>query len=147
MTSLKRIDPFGELARFEPFRAMDEFFNDFRLSPSWRSLDMEPRIRVDVAETEQAYTLKAELPGVNKDDIKVAVEGNQVTLTAEVRQEKDEKTEHTLRSERYYGMQSRSFSLPQDVDDASAQATYKDGILELTLPKKPGVARKQLQIQ
>ena len=147
MTSLKRFDPFTEMARFEPFRNMDEFFNDFRMVPNWRNLDVEPRIRVDVAETEQAYTLKAEIPGVNKEDIKVAVEGNQVTLTAEVRQEKDEKTENTLRSERYFGMQTRSFSLPQDVDDANAQATYKDGILELTLPKKPGTTRKQLQIQ
>lgn len=147
MTRLKRFDPFSEMTRFEPFRNMDEFFNDLRMVPGWRGLEAEPRIRVDVAETEQAYTLKAEIPGVNKDDIKVAVEGNQVTLTAEVRQEKDEKTGNTLRSERYFGVQTRSFTLPQDVDDANAQATYKDGILELTLPKKPGTARRQLQIQ
>ncbi|WP_306397634.1 Hsp20/alpha crystallin family protein [Telluria beijingensis] len=147
MNRLTRFDPFNEITRFEPFRNMDEFFNDLRMVPGWRGPEAQPRIRVDVAETEQAYTLKAEIPGVNKDDIKVAVEGNQVTLTAEVRQEKDEKTENTLRSERYFGVQTRSFTLPQDVDDANAQAMYKDGILELTLPKKPGTARRQLQIQ
>ena len=147
MSRLSRFDPFSEMTRFEPFRNMDEFFNDFRMVPGWRHAEAEPRIRVDVVETEQAYTLKAEIPGVNKDDIKIAVEGSQVTLTAEVREEKDEKTENTLRSERYFGVQTRSFTLPQDVDDANAQATYKNGILELTLPKKPGAPRKQLQIQ
>lgn len=106
MTNIKRFDPFSDMARFEPFRNMEEFFNDFRTVPNWRNLDVEPRIRVDVEETDQAYTLKAELPGVNKDDIRVAVQGNAVTMTAEVRQEKDEKTGSTLRSERYYGVQS-----------------------------------------
>lgn len=147
MTNLQRFDPLGEMTRLEPFRNIEEFFNDFRLAPSWRSRDVEPRIRVDVAETDQAYTLKAEIPGVNKEDIKVAVEGNHVSLSAEVRQEKEEKTENRLRSERYVGVQTRSFFLPQDIDDANAQATYKDGVLELILPKKPGSARKQLQIQ
>lgn len=147
MANMMRFDPFGDIARFEPFRNMEEFFKDFRMTPAWRGLEAEPRIRMDVSETDQAYMVKAEIPGVKKDDIKVAIEGNQVSLSAEVREEKDQKSENMIRSERYYGQQYRSFSLPQEVDDTKAEAKYHDGILELTLPKKPGTGRKQLSIQ
>ncbi len=147
MANLRRFEPFGDIARFEPFREMEDLLRDFRMGSGWRGLEAEPRMRVDVAETEQAYTFKAEIPGVKKEDIKVSVHGDQVTLSAEIREEKDEKLENMLRSERYYGQQSRSFSLPQEVDDAGAQAKYQDGILELTLPKKPGSRMKQLPIQ
>jgi len=147
MANLTRYDPFGDLARFEPFRDIDDIFRQFQLAPALRGVETAPRIRIDVSETDQAYALKAEIPGARKEDIKVAIEGNQVTLSAEVRRESEEKDGNMLRSERYYGQQSRSFSLPQEVDDAQAVAKYNDGILELTLPKKPGTSRKQLQIQ
>lgn len=147
MTNLMRFDPFRDIARFEPFREMEDFFKDFRMMPAWRGIEAEPRIRMDVSETDQAYMVKAEIPGVKKDDIKVVIEGNQVSLSAEVREEKDQKSENMIRSERYYGQQYRSFSLPQDVDDTKAEAKYHEGILELTLPKKQGTGRKQLSIQ
>lgn len=147
MANLRRFEPYGDIARFEPFREMEDLLRDLRMGPGWRGLETEPRMRVDVVETEQAYTIKAEIPGVKKEDIKVSVQGDQVTLSAEIREEKNEQGENMLRSERYYGQQSRSFSLPQEVDDASAQAKYQDGILELTLPKKPGRSMKQLPIQ
>lgn len=147
MAKLTRFEPFNDIAGFEPFREMEDLLRDFRMVPAFRGFEAEPRIRVDVTETEQAYTLKAEIPGVKKEDIKVAVEGNMVTISAEIRQEKDENTGSMLRGERFYGQQSRSFTLPQEVDDANAQARYTDGILELTLPKRPGTARKQLSVQ
>jgi HSP20 family protein len=86
---------------------------------------------------------------VNKEDIKVAINGNQVTLTAEVKEENDagSSSSGTLRSERYYGQLYRSFTLPQEVDDDQAQARYENGVLQLTLPKKTGGGGKQLQIQ
>lgn len=145
--NLMRFDPFGDIARFEPFRNMEDFFRDFRMVPAWRGMEAEPRIRMDVSETDQAYMVKAEIPGVKKDDIKVAIDGNQVSISAEVREEKTQKSESMIRSERYYGQQSRSFTLPQEVDDTKAEAKYHDGILELTLPKKPGTGSKQLPIQ
>jgi HSP20 family protein len=145
--NLMRFDPFGDIARFEPFRNISEFFKDFRMTPGWRDLEAEPRIRMDLSETEQAYVVKAEIPGVKKEDIKVSIDGNQVAISAEVRKEEDQKNGSMVRSERYYGQQYRSFTLPQEVDDQKAEAKYQDGMLELTLPKKPGTGGKQVAIQ
>lgn len=144
---LMRFDPFGDIARLEPFRSIDDLLKDFRVMPTLRGVESEPRIRMDVSETDQAYLAKAEIPGVKKDDIKVAIDGNQVSITAEVKKEEEKKSGSMIRSERYYGQQYRSFTLPQEVDDTKAEARYQDGMLELTLPKKPGTGGKQLAIQ
>ena len=91
--------------------------------------------------------MKAEIPGVTKDDISVAIDGNQVSISAEVKKEKEEKEgEKVLHSERYYGSVYRSFTLPMDVDQSKSEAKYANGVLELTLPKKAGAAAKQLEI-
>ena len=91
--------------------------------------------------------MRAEIPGVKKDDIKVAVDGNQVSISAEVKKEKEEKEgKKVIRSERYYGKVYRSFSLAQDVDQNATKAKYSDGVLELTLPKKPGTAGKEITV-
>ncbi|GAB3549810.1 Hsp20/alpha crystallin family protein [Noviherbaspirillum agri] len=146
--NLTRFDPFKEMMRFDPYRNMEDFFKEFSMMPSLHGYEAEPRIRMDVSETDQAYQVKAEIPGVKKDDIKISVEGNKVSIAAEVKQEKEEKSGgNVVRSERYYGQQYRSFMLPQDVDDAKVEAKYQDGILSLTLPKKPGTAGKQITIQ
>jgi HSP20 family protein len=109
---------------------------------------MGSMIRLDVSETDQAYTVKAEIPGCRKEDIDISLDGNVVTIHAETKGEKEEKQEGKIvRSERYRGEQYRSFTLPQEVDDQKAQAKYQDGILELTLPKKSGASRKQISIQ
>ena len=148
--SLMRLDPFRDIARFDPFRDMDELFRDF--SPSvWRQ-EQAPRMRMDVTETDKEYTVKAEIPGVQKEDIKVAINGNQVSLTAEIKEEKSADGggaggSGALRSERYYGQLHRSFTLPQEVDDDQAGARYENGVLTLTLPKKVGTGGKQLAIQ
>ncbi|MDP3842020.1 MAG: Hsp20/alpha crystallin family protein [Oxalobacteraceae bacterium] len=147
MANIMRFDPFGDIARLDPFRNIDDLLKDFRLTPTLRGVESEPRIRMDVSETDQAYLVKAEIPGVKKDDIKVAIEGNQVSITAEVKKEEEKKTGSMIRSERYYGQQYRSFTLPQEVDDTKADAKYQDGMLELTLPKKPGTGSKQLAIK
>jgi HSP20 family protein len=143
-------DPFGALTRFDPFTDIDEIFRDFLTMPTagLRGREATPRIRVDISETEQAYTVVAEIPGVNKEDIKVSVEGNRVSINAEVKEEKRaEDAGRLVRSERFFGQQYRSFTLPMEVDDAAAEAKYHDGILELTLPKKAGGGGTQLSIQ
>lgn len=145
--NLMRFNPFGDLTRFEPWKNFDEMFKDFRLAPSWGAMEAEPRIKMDVTESDKAYTVKADIPGVSKEDIKVTVEGNQVAISVEVKKEKEEKKEGSvIRSERYFGRQYRSFTLGQEVDDAKAEAKYTDGVLELTLPKKPGKSTRQLNI-
>jgi len=105
-------------------------------------------MKVEVAEKNGAYVVTAELPGARKEDIDVAIDGAQVTLTAEVKREKEvSRDERVLHTERSFGKVSRSFALPQELDEAKAEAKFRDGVLELTLPKKAAAQRKQVTIQ
>jgi HSP20 family protein len=142
--NLTRFDPFADLARLDPFRGLDEVFNQSLMGPRLRSSGMTPRM--DVHETEKGYIVKAEVPGVKKEDIKVNVDGNQVSISAQSLQESEEKSGTMLCTERSWGQYYRSFTLPQAVDDTKAKAEYHDGILELTLPKKSGGTAKSLAI-
>lgn len=145
MANITRFDPFGELTRLNPFS--EDFFKVFALRPVFQGMESEPQIRLELAEDDKVFTVKAEIPGVKKSDIKVSIDGNQVSISAELKKEKEEKEgKKVVRSERYYGSVSRSFSLAQDVDQAAAEAKYNDGVLELTLPKKPGGSARQLTI-
>jgi HSP20 family protein len=144
----------ANIARFDPFNDLvDDLFKGFLVRP----LGFEgrgdagvqlPRARVDVAEKNGAYVVTAELPGVKKEDIHVTIDGAQVTLEAQVKQEKEaSKDERVLHTERVFGKVSRSFTLPQEVDEAKAEAKFRDGVLELTLPKKAAAQRKHISIQ
>ena len=107
-----------------------------------------PEIRLDVTENDGLYTIKADLPGVRKEDIDIRIDGPVVSLSAEVKKEKEEKEgERVLRSERSYGWASRSFTLGSDVDQDRAEAKYDNGVLELTLPKKASSEAKRLSIR
>ena len=118
------------------------------LPPVWMDAEAAPPvIKVDVEETAERYTVKADMPGVAKEDIRVDVEGNVVSIAAEVRREKtDEKNGKILRSERYVGTMSRAFTLPMDVDVGKAEAKFADGVLVLTLPKTKGTPAHRLSI-
>jgi len=143
MASIQRFDPFNDL--------VDDLFKGFLVRPlafEGRGDVQLPRVKVDVAEKNGAYLVTAELPGVKKEDIHVAIDGAQVTLEAEVKREKEAaKDERVLHSERVYGKVTRSFTLPQELDESKAQAKFHDGVLELTLPKKAAAQRKPLTIQ
>jgi len=141
MASIQRFDPFNEL--------VDDLFKGFLVRPvSYEGRAELPRLKVDVAERNGAYTVTAELPGVKKDDIQVTIDGAEVTLAAEVKREREaSQDERVLHTERVFGKASRSFTLPQEVDEAKAEAKFRDGVLELTLPKKAAAARKQISIQ
>ncbi|MGZ3253179.1 MAG: Hsp20/alpha crystallin family protein [Burkholderiaceae bacterium] len=140
--NLMRFDPFGDLMRVDPLRGIDDIFREFSMLPSMRSaaaLEPANRIRMDISETDKAYEIKADIPGAKKEDIKVAVDRNQVTISAEVKEEKEEGQKSgsgMVRHERYSGQMYRSFVLPQQVDDAGAAAKYENGVLQLSLPKK-----------
>ena len=131
----------------------DDFFKDFAPAFYVRPLHgdalPEPsQIKIDVKEDDAAYTVHAEVPGVPKEDIHVSIEGNVVSLRAEVRQHDQKKDgEKLLRSERYYGAVARSFQLPVEVDAAQARARYDNGVLVLTLPKKQGNKTQRLAIE
>lgn len=138
------------LTRYEPLTGrLDGLFNDFfRPAVVWENNSEPLPIRVDVRETAEAYTVLAEIPGVRKDDIAVEIEGNEVTISAEVRREPEPKEgEKWLRTERFYGKTGRRFALPQDLDEAKAAAKFTDGVLELTLPKKAAVTGRKVEIQ
>lgn len=145
--NLIRFNPFGDLARFDAFRDIDDMFKNFRLGGALAA-DGAPRLNIDVTENEQAYVVKADVPGAKKEDVKVTIDGNTVSIRVETRRETEQKDGDTvLHSERYYGVQSRSFVLAQDIDDTKAEARYTDGVLALTLPKKAsGSGAKVLQI-
>ena len=131
----------------------DDFFKDiapgFYVRPlHGDGVPMPSQIKVDVKETDGGYTVQAEVPGVPKEDIHVSIDGNVVSLRAEVRQHDQKKDgEKLLRSERYYGAVARSFQLPVEVDAAQARARYDNGVLVLTLPKKQGNKTQRLAIE
>ena len=141
MANLTRLDPLNEL--------VDDLFKGFFVRPvSFEGRGEAPRMKVDVAEKNGAYAITAELPGVKKDDIQVTIDGAQVTLSAETKREREvQQDERVLHTERSFGKVTRSFSLPQELDEAKAEAKFRDGVLELTLPKKAAASRKQITIQ
>ena len=147
MANLRRYDPFTDLARFDPFRNFEDLFRDFRLANITREGEGQQPIRIDVHENETSYTVRADVPGVNKDDIKVDISGNRVTIAAETKRVEEEKQGGAIvRSERYFGEQYRSFTLEHDIDDSQATAKCEGGVLELTLPKKAKQGSRKLEI-
>ena len=139
-----------ELRTFDPF-AIEPFDDTMRaLMRPWK-LDLAeaaPRIKIDLTEQDGSFAIKAEIPGVRKEDIDVRVDGNLVTISAEVKSEKEEKEgTRVLRRERQQGFASRSFSLACPVDEAQVEAKYENGVLELKLPKKAGTPNKRIAVQ
>lgn len=139
MSNLSLCRPFADAAIDDLFRG---FYKPVRAERAPAS------IKIDVAEKDGAYVVRAEIPGVAKEGIQVSIEGNQVTIGVEVKRETEKKDgERVLHSERYVGSAFRSFSLPAELDEAASAAKYENGVLELTLAKKPAVAGRKLTIQ
>jgi len=138
------------ITRFNPLE--DAFDNLFRGVPMWvpapeRRPAQPAQFRMDVTEDDKEYRVLAEMPGVKKEEISITINGNEVSVSAEVKQEKVVKDGDTvLCAERSYGTIKRAFSLGQEVDEALAQAKYSEGVLELTLPKKTAAAAKRLAV-
>jgi len=137
------------ITRFNPFE--DAFENLFRGVPVWlpnpeTRAPAPTQFRMDVTENDKEYQVLAELPGLKKEEISITISGNEVAISAEVKHEKDVNGETVLRAERYYGKIQRAFTLGHEVDEATAQAKYSEGVLELTLPKKTVAAAKRLAV-
>jgi HSP20 family protein len=141
-----RWNPFKPLSRVDT-NEFDDFFRGLGLRPLLKSMEYAPEVRIDVTESEDAFDITADVPGVRKDDLEVTVDGNQVSISAEVRRQVEpKKGEREVHSERYYGQVYRSFSLPNDVDDAQAKAQYDNGVLTLHLPKKANGSQHRIKI-
>ncbi|MBI3093564.1 MAG: Hsp20/alpha crystallin family protein [Rhodocyclales bacterium] len=136
----------SNLIRRDP---LDDFFRGFFVRPVDFGAESDaPAVKIDVKEQEKAYLVQAEIPGVKKEDIHVAVDGAVVSISAERREEKDVREgERVLRTERYFGKVSRSFQLAQEIDEAQVSAKYTDGVLELVLPKKAATQARRITIQ
>lgn len=147
MANLTRFDPFSELARLDPLGDINDIFRSMMMRPSWRMAEPEPIMRVDVSEQEREYLVHAEIPGVKKDDIHVAIDGARVSISAEVKREKEESGLRSVRRECYQGKVARSFMLDSEVDAAEATAKYENGCLDIRLPKKGGAKLKELKVQ
>ncbi|MBA4142104.1 MAG: Hsp20/alpha crystallin family protein [Nitrosospira sp.] len=148
MANIVRRSPlFGDIARYDPFSSMDDWFKGFGMRPF--SIENEaPTIKIDLSENDAAYTVRAEIPGVKKEDVKVQVEGNRVSISCETKQEKEEKEgERVICRECHQGSSYRSFTLGSDVDETKAEAKYENGTLELTLPKKEGTTARRIEVK
>jgi len=127
----------ADIKRYDPLREMDDLMGGLVFRPMRISQPRIEQIKMDVREDENAYRITADIPGVSKDDIKVSVVDNAVTITAEVKSQSEHREgERVVVAERYYGSMSRSFVLPQAVDEEGARAKYDNGVLTLTLPKR-----------
>ncbi len=148
MANISRYDPFSD--------AFDDFFKGYFVRPVTSNVavdrndagEVARRARIDVTEQNGEYKVLAELPGVKKEDIKIEVDGDQVSISAESRVEREAREgERLVHSERYYGRLARAFRLGQEVDQAKVSAQYENGILELTLPKKESSIARQITVQ
>jgi len=144
------------LIRWEPFREMDDFFSQFGgpAAGRWpRFITAKPESMpdwspaADISETDKEYLVKAELPGVKREDVKVSLEDGVLCIEGERKYEKEDKDEKTHRVERFYGTFSRSFSLPENVDAKSIRAESKEGVLNVHVPKLKVEKPKPVQIK
>ena len=127
---------------------LDEWFRGFFKPVRMEGAPSPVVIKMDVTETENGYLIHSEMPGVKKEDIDVAIEGNQVTITAQVKQEWEKKEgDRMLRNERYFGNIYRAFTLPAELDESACDATYQNGVLELKLVRKAAAPGKRLAIR
>jgi HSP20 family protein len=139
MTALSRMERFDDLFP-ESFRRLAR--------PLALSEDIPGDIKVDITENDKEYQVRAQIPGAKKDDIRVTVEGNFVSIAAEVKKEKEEKSgERVLVKETYFGSASRGFSLAHEIDDKAVVAKLENGVLTLTLPKREGTGAHKIAIQ
>jgi HSP20 family protein len=144
---VRRSPTMGDISRYDPFANFEDLFRSFGMRPF--SMEAEaPMIKVDITESDNVYKVRAEIPGVKKEDVKVQVEGNRVTISCETKQEAEEKEgERVISRECHQGSSYRSFMLGSEVDETKAEAKYEAGMLELTLPKKEGAGARRIEVK
>ncbi|MFZ2466833.1 MAG: Hsp20/alpha crystallin family protein [Parvibaculum sedimenti] len=144
------------LVKWDPWHEIEDMFDRYT-----RAIGMSRRTRgaseiatvadwspqVDITEGSNEFTIKAEIPEVNKDDVKITIDNGVVTIQGERKQEKEEKDKKFHRIERFYGSFSRSFSLPDNVNGNAAKATFKDGVLTLQIPKTAEAKPKGIEVK
>jgi len=142
------------LIRWDPSREIDDLFERYTKAVGQPRAGSQEVIatgdwapRVDIAETDKAFEIKVEIPEVNKEDVKVTVDNGVLTIRGERKQEKEEKGKKFHRVERYYGIFTRSFTLPDNVDETKVKASFKDGMLNLQIPKTAEAKPKTIEVK
>jgi len=136
--------PLQELRR-EIDRIWDEFFGRTQFPERWERFEWAPA--VDVSETEEAIVVRADVPGLEPEDLEISLSGNFLTIKGEKKQEREEKKENFYRMERLYGSFVRSIELPAEVEADKVEATYKNGVLKIVLPKKAEAKGKTIKVK
>ncbi len=145
------------LVKWDPFRDLEEMSDRlnriFARPAAWQTQGREVMTvadwtpTVDISETASEYVIKAELPEIKKEEVKVSVEDGVLTIVGERKQEKEESGKKFHRIERSYGRFVRSFTLPDSVDEGRVKAEYADGVLNLHLPKSEKAKPKQIEVK
>jgi len=146
-----------DIVKWNPFQEMEDIMNRYQrlMRHTLPQLDLEPETdlakadwhpRADIAETEKAFIVKVELPEVEKKDIDISVNQGLLTIRGERKREKEEKSKRFHRIERSFGSFSRSFRFPNDIEEDKIEANFKDGVLQITLPKSAKAKQKQISI-
>ena len=149
---MRRYYPLAEISRLEDTfdKFVDRFFSDF-FPKRWEGEDRLPDVEwipaVDLVEKEDHFILRTEIPGIKKDDIDISITDDTVTIKGEMKKEKEEKGNTYYLAERIYGSFGRCVRIPKTVNPEKAQATLKDGVLEIKLPKKEVVKAKTVEIK
>ena len=143
-----------EIVRWDPWREIADKFDRYTRTVGQPQAGSQEVIatgdwtpRVDIAETDKAFEIKAEIPEVNKEDVKVTVHNGVLTIQGERNQEKEDKGKKFHRVERYYGSFTRSFTLPDNVDETKISASFKDGVLNLQIQKTEEAKPKSIEIK
>jgi HSP20 family protein len=145
------LEVYMSLIRWEPFREIDDLFRQYSplFNRSLRSADEGVRQwspSANISETEKEYLIKAELPEVRKEDVKITLDDGVITISGERKFEKEDKDERAIRVESFYGTFERRFSLPENVDTDAISADSKDGVLRIRIPKQAAAKPKTLTI-
>lgn len=145
------------LVKWNPFRELEDISNRLNTifgNPPVKAESGPERLAmadwtpfVDISETETAYLIKGEIPGVKKEDVSISIENGMITMRGERRQEKEEKGEKFHRIERSYGNFMRSFHIPDDADESAVKAEFKDGLISVTLPKSDKAINKPKEVE
>ncbi len=143
------------LIKWDPFRELEDVSNRLnrvfgrplsRMEPNEMFTVADWTPSADISETETAYLIKAEIPGVNKEDVKVTIQDGMLTIQGERKMEKEEKDKKFHRIERSYGSFMRSFRVPDDADESAVKAEFKDGVLNVTLSKTAKPKPKSINV-
>ncbi|MEA3431403.1 MAG: Hsp20/alpha crystallin family protein [candidate division WOR-3 bacterium] len=149
---MKRYYPLAEISRLEDTfdRFVDRFFSDF-FPARWQAEERLPEVEwvpaVDLVEKKEYFLLRTEIPGIKKEDLDISVTDDSITIKGEVKKEKEEKGETYYLAERCCGSFGRCVKLPQEIDPSKVEATLKNGILELKLPKKEVRKAKVVEVK